>query len=282
MEDINSVNSDNNKDCKKENPMRMSDRFLTAMFLPKEYGKLLELKMGKVVSYLFLLLLLVSVIQYAIPVLGAIAGMGGIKNIIMNEVPEFSFKEGIFSYDGKVEKLDESAGVYFLVDTSVDRFTKEDVPEDIVEAILVSSTNILVCNNIAGMGNVIQEDTFDYYKDFVVTNQTMADLSSVIYIVIFFVFILLYILTFIKYLFSGLFYAFVMYLLTRTMLLEMEFGKIYKIALFAQSIGAVVIAVTYCINTAIFILAGSAFNMLITVILMNKALLQMKIEQDTI
>lgn len=281
MEYINPVNGDNNEDRAKKNPMRMSDRFLTAMFLPKEYRTLLELKMSKMVNYLCLLMLLVSVIQYAIPALGAIAGMGGIKNIILNEIPEFSLKEGIFSYDGKVEKLDESAGVYFLIDTSVERFTKDDIPEDIVEAILVSSTNILVCNNISGLGGVVQEDTFGHYKDFVITNQTIADASSIIYVMMFFVFVLLYILTFVKYLFSGLFYAFVMYLLTRTMLMKTEFGKIYKTALFAQSTGAIVIAVTYCINTTIFILAGSAFNMLITVIIMNKALIQMKMEQDT-
>lgn len=276
MEDTNSVNKDNNA---KPDNMRMSDRFLTAMFLPREYGKLLDLKIGKVISYFFWLVLLVSVIQYAIPALGAIAGLGGIKNIVLNEIPEFSLKEGKFSYADKVEQENNSSGMYFLVDTNVDKFTKDDIPEDAMEAILVSSTNILVCNNVSGLGGIVQEDTFDHYKDFTITNQTVADSSTVLYVVMFFVFVLLYAMTLVKYLFSGLFFAVVMHLLTRTMLMEMEFGKVYKVALFAQSIGVIVAAITYCINNTLFILAGSAFNMLITIIIMNKALIQMKMEQ---
>ena len=282
MEDnMEHTNTANNHNAAKPNNMRMTDRFLTAMFLPKEYGKLLSLKIGKMICYLFLLLLLVSVIQYAIPALGAIAGLGGVKNIVLNEIPEFSLKAGKFSYAGRVEQQDDNSGVYFLMDTSTDKFTKDDIPEDAMEAILVSSTNILVCNNISGLGGIVQEDTFDHYKDFTITNQTVADSSAILYIAMFFMFILLYVMTFIKYLFSGLFFAVVMYLLTRTMLMEMEFGKVYKVALFAQSTGAIVIAITYCINTTLFILAGSAFNMLITVIIMNRALIHLKMEQDT-
>ena len=280
MEYTNPGNHKNDGNNAKQEKMRMSDRFITAMFLPKEYGKLLNLKTGRIISYFILLILLVSVIQYAIPALGAIAGMGGVKNIILNEIPEFSLKDGKFSYAEKVEQRDENAGVYFLVDTSVNAFTKEDVPEDVVEAVMVSSTNILVYNSVSGLGGMVQEDTFDRYKELTITNQTVADADIIIYIAMFFAFIILYVMAFIKYLFSGLFYAVVMYLLTKTMLMETGFGTIYKIALFAQSTGAVVVAVTYCINSALFILAGSAFNMLITIIIMNKALLQMKIERD--
>lgn len=280
MEYTTPVNDKNNGNNAKQEKMRMSDRFITAMFLPKDYGKLLKLKTGRIISYFLLLLLLVSVIQYVIPTLGAIAGMGGVKNIILNEIPEFSLKDGKFSFAEKLEQEDENTGVYLLVDTSVNKFTKDDIPEDVVEAIMVSSTNILVYNSVSGLGGMVQEDTFDHYKELTITNKTVADASIIIYIAMFFAFIILYVMTFVKYLFSGLFYAVVMYLLTKTMLMETEFGAIYKVALFAQSTGAIVVAVTYCINSTLFILAGSAFNMLITIIIMNKALLQMKMEQD--
>ena len=60
---------ENNHSSKDNEKMNMADVFVTAMFLPGEYGKLLKLKTGKVVGYLALLMLLISVIQYAIPVL---------------------------------------------------------------------------------------------------------------------------------------------------------------------------------------------------------------------
>ena len=281
MEYTNPMNNKNNEGNREQERMKMSDRFITAMFLPKEYGKLLKLKMGKIVSYFLVLILLVSTIQYAIPTLGAIEGMGGIKNIILNEIPDFSLKDGKFSYDEKVEEQDETAGIYFLVDTSVDKFTKEDIPEDVVEAIIVSNTNILVYNNISGLGGIVQEETFDHYTDFTITNQTVADLSGLIYVTMVFIFIMLCVMLAVEYLFSGLFYAVVMYLLAKTMLMEMDFGTVYKIALFAKSTGAIVMAVTYCINNTLFILAGSSFNMLLTIIIMNKALIQIKLKQDS-
>lgn len=276
MENTNPVNNKRNKESEAQEKMRMTDRFITAMFLPNEYGKLLKLKMGKVVNYFLVLLLLISVIQYVIPVLGAIAGMGGLKNIILNEIPEFSLKDGTFAFDGKIEQENVETGVYFLVDTSVDKYTEEDIPADVVQAILISRTNILVYNNVSGLGGMVQEESFEHYKEFTITNQTVADASIIIYISMFFSFMILYMLTFIRYLFSGLFYAVVMYLLTKTMLSNTEFGTVYKVALFAKSTGAIVIAVTYCINSALFVLAGSAFNMLLTVIIINKALIQME------
>ena len=63
---------------KKEEKMNVADCFITAMFLPKDYGRLLHLSVGRLIQFLVLLVLLVSVIRYAIPALGAIAGMGGV------------------------------------------------------------------------------------------------------------------------------------------------------------------------------------------------------------
>lgn len=281
MEYTNQMKNKSDEGRQEQEGMKISDRFITAMFLPKEYGKLLKLKKGKIISYFFLLLLLVSTIQYAIPTLGAIVGMGGIKNIILNEIPDFSLKDGKFSYNEKIEKRDDESGVYFLVDTSVQRFTKEDVPEDVVEAIMVSNTNMLVYNNISGLGGIVQEENFERYKEFSITNQTVADADIVLYLAMLPVFVMLCIVLAVEYLFSGLFYALVMYLLTKTMFMKMDFGTVYKIALFAKSTGAIVMAVTYCINNTLFILAASSFNMLITIIIMNKALVQIKLKQDS-
>lgn len=262
--------------------MGIADRFITAMFLPKEYGKLLRLKTGKVVVYLILLILLTSVIQYAIPALGAIAGLGGIKNIVLNEIPDFALTEGSFSFGERLEKKDEDMGVYVLVDTSKEKFTKEDIPDGMMEAVMVSKSNILVYNNVTGIGGMLQEDTFDRYKGITFTNETVAGGVNWIYGILAFLFAGLYAAAFIKYLFMGLFYAVVMYLLSKTMMMDLTFGKVYKIALFAQSVGAIVMAVVYCIGSPLFILTGSAFNMLVTVILMNKALVYMKLESEAL
>lgn len=282
MENENHVNNASATQNENNEKMGMADRFLTAMFLPKEYKKLLKIKTGQIVSYLAVLLLLISVIQYAIPAFGALAGMGGLKHIILNEIPEFSLKDGQFYLEEKLEQDDGEMGVYMLVDTEVDEFTKEDVPEGAMQAILVSKTNMLVYNNISGLGGIVQEDTFENYKELTITNRTIADMSWIFYIIIAIGFVFAYLMLLVKYLMSALFYAVMLYLLCKGML-NYEFKKMYKIALFAQSIGAIVVAVSYCIDSNMFMMAASIFSALVTVILMNAAIFSMEkpLENDS-
>lgn len=258
--------------------MSIADRFITAMFLPKEYGKLLRLSFGKLVQFLLLLILLVGVIRYAVPVLGAIAGMGGVKNIIQNKIPDFALEKGTFTLSEKFEWIDESGGVYILVDTDEDEFTREDIPENMVETIMVSNTNILFANQVPGLGGIIQENRWEDMANISVNNDILAESSPMIYAALFFLFIMMYFMELIKYLMGGLLYAIVMLLLVRTMMIDISFGDIYKSAIYAQAIGAIVNAVMYCIGEPILILTGSSFAMLITIMIMNKAFVNMKLQ----
>lgn len=259
--------------------MKMSDRFITAMFLPKEYDKLLKLKMNKLISYIVCLTLLVTVIQYAIPTLGAIAGMGGIRNIILNETPDFSLKDGVFSYDEKLEKKDNDLKSYVLIDTTVDEFTKEDLPDDMVQVIMVSKSNMLVFNGATGFGN-LQESKFKDMPEIVINNQSVAKMAPFIYISLFFFFGIAYFFVLGKYLFMALIYSGMVFFFVKGIMTDLTFGKTYKVAIFAQSIGAVVEAVTICIGTDLFITAGTAFSIIVSVVLMNRALMYFKMRAD--
>ena len=264
--------------AEKTEKMSLTDRFITAMFLPKEYGKLLGQSGGRLVQFLLLLILLVGVIRYVIPFLGAIAGMGGMKNIIQNRIPGFSLENGTFTLDKEFEWLDESGGIYVLVDTGVEEFTRDDIPENMVETILVSHTNILFMNQVPGLGGIVQEHKWNEMTGVAVNNDILAENSTMICVILLPFFFLLYVLELVKYLVSGLFYSIVMLLLARTMMIDISFGDIYKSAIYAQAIGAVVSAVMYCIGEPILILTGSSFAMLITIMIMNKAFIHMKLQ----
>lgn len=258
--------------------MSLTDRFITAMFLPKEYDKLLCLATGKLVQFLLLLILLVGLIRYAVPALGAIAGMGGIKSIVYNRIPDFSLENGTFTLDGQMEWIDEEGGIYILVDTDVNEFTQDDIPESMVEAIMISRTNLLFYNQVPGLGGIVRENKWKELTGIVINNDILAKNSFVIYAALLSLFISLYVLELIKYLMTGLLYAIVMLLLVRTMMNDISFGDIYKTAMYAQAIGAIVNAVMYCINSPVLILAGSSFAMLITVMIMNRAFIHMKMQ----
>lgn len=255
-----------------ENDMSIADRFITAMFLPSEYPALLKLKTGKVVSYLCVLILLACMIQYAIPVLGAIAGNGGVRNYIMYQLPEFSLENGVLDIAERIEVDNEEAGLYVLVDTDADRYTEADVEKTRAESILVSSTNILMYNNVAGLGGMAQEQKFSEFKDAVINNKTIADMTPFIYIMLLVMFGMLYIASFARYLFLGLCYGILMHLLVKVMMGNMSFGDSYKVALFAQSVGVIVSALAYFIGQPVIIMTASAFAMFVTIIIMNRVL----------
>lgn len=266
----------------KQEKMSMADRFITAMLAPRDYGKLLKLSSGSVVGFFALVIFLVSFIQYAIPTLGAVAGLGGVRNIIENQIPQFSLENGTFTLDEKIEQQDNSMGVYIIVDTDKKKFTKDDIPANVVEAIMVSKSNMILYNEVAGVGKLVQEQKFSDYKDITINNKSLAETAPVFYVLMIVIYIGIYLFVLVKYLFMAVFYALVMYLLSKTMMLDITFGRMYKIAMFAQVFGALVMAVTYCIGSAVLVLTGSAFNMLVTVILMNKAMVAMKMEQDAL
>lgn len=263
-----------------EKEMNMTDRFITAMFLPKEYEKLLRLSTGKLISFVALLMLLVTVIRYAVPALGAVAGMGGVKNIIMNEVPDFKLENGVFTLGERLERTDEINGIYIVVDTSVDKYTSEDVPPNMIEAIMVSKSNMLVYNQVAGVSEMMQDSQFSDLKELTLSNEIVAGESYVIYFCLGIILVTLYFVEVIKYIGAGLFYAILMNLVVRAMMVETTFGEVYKISLYAQAVGVIVNAVMCCINVPILVLAGGSFSVLITVMIMNRAFMQLKMKSE--
>lgn len=255
------------------------DCMVTAMFSPKEYGKLIRLSGGKIAKYVAVLLLLVCTIQYAIPTLGSIAGLGGMKDIILYEIPQFSLKDGVFYLEEKIEIIDEATGASVIVDTTVDVFTKEDVPANMIQAVLVSKSNMLVYNSVYGM-ETTDESKFEDMKDVEISNETVSELSGAIYFLLVCVFVFFYFAAVMEYLIIALVYGGFLYMMVKLIMPELRFGKVYKAGLFAQTIGVLVEAVTYCLGIELLYMAGAIFNVFITVVLMNKAVLQFKINKQ--
>lgn len=259
--------------------MKMSDRFITAMFLPKEYDKLLKLKLNKVISYIICLILLVTLIDFAVPNLGTLAGMGGIKNCILYEIPDFSLKDGIFQYGERLEKKDEEIQTYFLIDTEKDKFTKEDLPEGMVQSILVSKSNMLVYNGIMGV-ETFSETQFRDWKDFSLDNQRIANMAPLFYFMFVVIYIMYYMLTLSNYLFYALVYAGIEFFFIRVIMPKLKFGTVFKTALFAQSIGLILEAVAHAVGSGLFIMSSGIFQMVVTIALMNRAFMYIKMRQD--
>lgn len=260
----------------------VADRFLIAMFSPKEYGKILKEKTNKAVWFTILLIFLCTMIRYVIPTVALIAGMGGMKDIIINEVPEFSLENGEFTLEKRIEKDDELSGVYVLIDTDVKKFTNDDVPKGVVEAVLVSKTNMLVYNEYTGFTGETQEALFSDWKDITITNKTIIDNVGFIYFGIVIMLISMYFFELGKYLMMGLFYSLFMLVYVKMFMLPTSFGQVFKTSVYAQAIGTLVYAITCCIGNATLIFAGNVFEILITFSIMRKVIFPIKRIPDSV
>ena len=251
------------------------DCMIIAMFSAKEYPRLLRISKRKLVWYVVVVSLLIGLVQYAIPVLGSLAGLGGVKGIFTHEVPQFCLEDGELYVEERIEVADEVTGVYLLIDTSMDTFTKQDVPNNMMQAVLISKSNMIVYSSVYGMGAMTEEEKFENLKGVVFSNQTVIDYSAGIYISFVFAFIAVWILVALEYLFTALLYAGFMYLLLKSLMPDATFATVYKVFLFAQTIGAIAVAVSYCLGSGTLLMAAEFFRVIVTLALSNKALLGM-------
>lgn len=253
--------------------LSMADRFLIAMFSPREYGKLLKLPMKNVVTFLLCLIGLLTIVQVVIPIFGAIAGMGGMEKLILNKIPNFELKDGKFFYDDRYEVNDEQAGVYILVDTDIEEFTDADVKREgkAIETILVSRTNMLVSNYIGDVEAMRQNYRFKDYGELNFSNESLTKYIPFFYVCLVFGCICSYFILLIRYLVSALCYAAFVYAIEVFLLQKHNhFGKTYLVAIFAKTVGSIVLAVSICAGTTLVIMAADSFAVFTTIIIMNK------------
>lgn len=264
-------------DEKDMNKMKLTDRFMIAMFAPGDYGKLLKEKTGRLIGYVAILIFLVTVARYIIPGAATLAGMGGIKGIINRELPEFSLKDGELTIDGKIEKNDEATGIYVLVDTDQESFSKEDIPEDVmdnvIEAVLVSKTNVYVYNEYSEYTGANQDIKFANMGNAELNNKILADMAPLFYVGFVFWVVFLYFTEVCKYLLWGLFFALFMTLYSNVWMHPVGFGKAYKTSMYAQTIGTLVYSVTCGFGNAMFMFAANFFQIILSFSLMRRALI---------
>ncbi len=273
------MKEDMNENKNREDKCTLIDCAISAMFVPKDYGKLLKVSTGKVILYVLVITFFVTLIQYAIPGLGSIAGLGGMKKIIMNELPEFSFEDGQFFYEEKIEQKDEVSGIYMILDTSVEEFKKSDIPKNMSQAVMVSKSNMLVYNSLYGVGGMIDIQNFSDFKGVSISNKTVAEHSGIIYFGLLLLFIVMYIVSIIEYLMTAFLFTLFTYMFVKLLTKNLTFGMMYKVAIFAKTIGIIVESVTICLGIELFYLAGALFNVVVTTMIINKVIVKYRMHE---
>ena len=222
---------------KEQEPMNFVTQYLTACFRPSRYRDLIEDKKHSLAAYVLVLCFFLLFIENILPFLAWVASVGGMKNLILNELPAFRIENGVMTCKTPLS-LSIGDACTVKVDTNVDAYAVDDLAEEYT-AFYFSRTNMAVKN--ATMNRVIP------YSDFgsqVIDNNYLVSMLPMFYVSMFITTGLLYLTTLGQYIFLSLFFA----LLCRGLLRDpggdrLPFMTTFAITIYARTLCSLISAV---------------------------------------
>ena len=212
--------------------MNFFQRIIKSISSPKEYYKLTRISGGRLTGFVFLFVLLITIIGTVIPMYVQILNPVSSLNEWLNDIPQFELNNG----ELKVEKTYKSSsnGVYLLVDTSNDFYTIEDyhaldLDSNYQTVIIIGKYNAIVSN---GLGQV---EEMVYSRDlsgFSFDNRSI--IKSLKPIVLAVAPIVIYIVYLIGYFIFALLYSLFGLIVSALSNTKLPFGLIFKTAVFGK------------------------------------------------
>lgn len=188
----------------KERNYKMSiiDQFIYAVSKPKEYPKLIQQKMGRVLNFAFVISVLMTIISFVIPLVGYQLSLSGLHDFFKEGIPQFQIQDSELQMDGTLEM--SVFGIDIQVDPTVEKYTINDLDDSVFAQILVSKTNAVVYNTM-----FVNEISFDSIKGITIDNNFLVEMVPVIYGMEVIAVFMMIISQFIAYLMGAAGYAFV-------------------------------------------------------------------------
>jgi hypothetical protein len=217
---------------KNENQPGFSEQVVYALFRPSKYAGLLNLKSGRFVGFVVMMMLILSIVTFVIPTGAVITGFGGFERLFSSVIPAMSVE------DGKL-KIEEPFSMSFnqynvLIDTddaaaADEKLTKAGayiaVGSQIVRFAVSTGSEVYNYSTVSFEGML--SDGF--------SNQSLIDMIPSIYIAMFITFVVMCIGFFIKYAVIALLLAFIASFVNRKLELGMNFGSLFKIGFYSES-----------------------------------------------
>ncbi|MBO5239396.1 MAG: DUF1189 family protein [Lachnospiraceae bacterium] len=249
-----------------------TEQIRIALSKPLWYKSLFRQSIGKHICYFLILIVLITVIRFVIPVAAYLQSVGGLERLILEGIPTFSLSGGELTVDEVIDV--EKNGVRLVIDTSADAFTVEEAQEKATEmkdtlpvVYMVSRTN-MVCNQTTVPLNMADFGAFSF------DNQALYQIAPV-YLVIYGILCFAY--NIIAYLISALFFAFFGYLMNQALKLNLKFGQIYLIALYAKSVEIILESILEVVGFSLLYYIGSVIGIFITCNYMTRGMSSMLI-----
>lgn len=193
---------------------------------PMQYFRLTKVSGGRMTAFVFLFILLTSLISSAHMFYG-IFGPDGLTTVLREEIPDFELSNGELYVSERIEET--SAGTYILIDTDVESFDVSDIDKSYIQAILVSRSNVLVYQYRG-----IQETRFSDIPGLHLDNSIIDSLMPFFTFIMILVAVFVYLFGVAGFYISALLYSIIGFIVNSLSHANLRYFTIFKTALYAK------------------------------------------------
>lgn len=230
-----------------------------AITKPMQYFRLTKISGGRLIGFIFLFVLITNLF-YAIPTIYETVGPNGLTAYLHDKLPSFQFSDGQLNMEKPYEY--EDGMIHVRIDTSVDKFTKDDINDQYVLDYLISKSNVIIYEY-----GIKQEMNLTYLRGFHFDNKI---LNPIISISLIFELIMSYIGDMISYLVAALLFSLVGLITAIATKVKVKYGKIFRTAIYGQ-VTASLLSALYSVFVMVTSLRISALTVFGITILINCA-----------
>ena len=242
------------------------EQFYISIVKRRDYTKLSKLKGGRHFIYVLGITFLLLLIVYVIPLLGLLARIGGFSNFFLSRLPHFEVKNGEFYIETPMDFNVNS--LHIVADSSVDYYSVQTVSEDKLPAIYFGKKSVTSNMGIAPM-------TFSYGMLGLdnIDNAIVASKEMGFYTLIVFSGIFEWIMLMGSYAFMALVFALFSIPINKMVKADLKFSKLFALALYAETIFALVSRVAMYFSTSGVFMVISAISILVSMRSLNVAIM---------
>ena len=221
-------------------------QIILAITKPKEYKKLSKVKGGRLVGFVFLLVLITTILSPGITFVKTVIGSEDVISSLYNNAPDFSLQEGEFYIEEPYEFKDIDSNSYILLDSDVAFFERKDIDPSFDTIILISKTNIIIYTD-----SEIKEYTLDVFDFMDINKESLLSLKPIFTVILGFGFVIVYFALVSWYFFSSLLYSIIGVFVSNVTKSNLSFGTIFKMAVYSKVTIKILYAILNLANISI-------------------------------
>jgi hypothetical protein len=260
------------KNNQNENQPSFSEQIVYAMFRPSKYAGLLTLKKSRFAGFVAVMVLVLSIVTFAIPTGAVITGFGGFERLFTSVIPAMSVEDGELRIE---EPFTMSFNQYnVLIDTD------EAAPSD--EKLDKVGGYIAVGSQVIRFAVSTGTEVYDYSTVSLsgllkagFNNQSLTAMIPSIYIAMFITFLVMCIGFFIKYALIAVVLALLAGLINKRFDLGLGFGELFRLGFYSQSFAMILMNFNDALDSPIPYIVASFISIFVTLQCITNSLMNM-------